>query len=207
VSGRHFALALTGASGAVYGLRVAEELLAAGERVSMLITCAAFEVLREECGVEWSGGREEVTADLLAHFGCEPDRLSYHPEHDLLSPIASGSSAPDAMIVVPCSMGTLSRIACGNSGNLLERAADVMLKEGRSLVLVPRETPLSAIHLENMLKLSRLGVRIVPPMPAFYHHPQSVADLVDFVVGKVLDSVGVENRLFKRWGENDKIKG
>ncbi|HJV35340.1 flavin prenyltransferase UbiX [Geomonas sp.] len=203
MSGRHFALALTGASGAVYGLRAAEELLAAGCRVSMLITGAAFEVLREECGVEWQGDRDEVTAHLLAHFGCAPDRLSYHPENDLLSPIASGSSSADAMIVVPCSMGTLSRIACGNSGNLLERAADVMLKEGRPLVLVPRETPLNAIHLENMLKLSRLGVRIVPPMPAFYHHPQSMADLVDFVVGKVLDSVGVENRLFKRWGEKD----
>jgi 4-hydroxy-3-polyprenylbenzoate decarboxylase len=104
------------------------------------------------------------------------------------------------MIVAPCSMGTLSRISCGNSANLLERAADVMLKEGRTLVLVPRETPLNAIHLENMLKLARLGVRIVPAMPAFYHHPESKTDMVDFVVGKILDSVGVENRLFKRWG-------
>lgn len=200
---RHFALAVTGASGAVYGLRVAEELLRSGARVSMLVSGAGFEVLKAECGLEWGGEPEEVRAQLIGHFGCQPDRLSYYAESDLLSPIASGSSAADALIVAPCSMGTLSRIACGNSGNLLERVADVMLKEGRPLVLVPRETPLNAIHLENMLKLSRLGVRMVAAMPAFYQKPETVADLVDFVVGKVLDSVGVENQLFKRWGADN----
>ena len=198
---RHFAVALTGASGAVYGLRVAEELVRAGARVSMLISSAGFAVLKEECGLDW--GNDCVLEKLRTRFCYGGELLTFYREHDLLSPIASGSSAPDAMIVAPCSMGTLSRIACGNSGNLLERAADVMLKEGRPLVLVPRETPLNAIHLENMLKLARLGVRMVPAMPAFYQHPQSLDDLVDFVVGKILDSAGVENALYRRWGGND----
>jgi flavin prenyltransferase len=200
VTGRHFALAITGASGATYGLRVAYELLRARERVSMLITAAGFAVLKEECGLDWGGAG--VLDGLRSHFQYDGEGLNFYAENELLSPIASGSSAPDAMIVAPCSMGTLSRISSGNSGNLLERAADVMLKEGRPLVLVPRETPLNAIHLEHMLKLARLGVRIVPAMPAFYQHPESMDDLINFMVGKILDSVGVENNLFKRWGSD-----
>ena len=202
---RHFALAVTGASGAIYGLRVAEELLRIGDRVSMLITAAGFAVLKEECGLDWEQSGNDVLYLLRAHFQCQGAGLSYYANDDLFSPIASGSSAPDAMIVAPCSMGTLSRISRGNSANLLERAADVMLKEGRPLVLVPRETPLNAIHLENMLKLARLGVKIVPAMPAFYQHPQSKEDMVDFVVGKVLDSVRVEHTLFKRWGNENHL--
>jgi len=197
---RHFALAITGASGTVYGLRLAEELLRAGARVSLVVTSAGYAVMKEECGVEWQGSEEDVLLQARAHFGYSGDQLAFYAEKDLFAPIASGSSAPDAMIIVPCSMGTLSRVSCGNSGNLVERTADVMLKEGRPLVLVPRETPLNAIHLENMLKLARLGVRIVPAMPAFYQQPASLEDLVDFVVGKVLDSVGVEHSLFRRWG-------
>lgn len=197
---RHFALALTGASGGIYGLRVAEELLRSGARVSMLISEAGFAVLRQECGLEWGGSAEEVLGQLRARLGHESDRLGYYAGGDFFAPIASGSAAADAMLVVPCSMGTLSRISCGNSGNLLERAADVMLKEGRPLVLVPRETPFNAIHLEHMLRLARLGVRIVPAMPGFYQRPESMEDLVDFVVGKILDSVQVEHDLFRRWG-------
>lgn len=197
---RHFALAVTGASGALYGLRVAGGLLQAGNRVSLLITAAGFLVLKEECGLDWRRPGVCVLDELRAHFAADAERIFFHDEGDLLAPIASGSSAPDAMIVVPCSMGTLSRISCGNSGNLPERVADVMIKEGRPLVLVPRETPLNAIHLENMLKLARLGVRIVPAMPAFYQKPHSLDDLVDFMAGKILDSVGVEHRLFERWG-------
>jgi flavin prenyltransferase len=200
VSPRHFAVAITGASGAIYGLRVAEELLGAGERVSMLISAAGFAVLKEECGLVWEGAGAGLLDELRSYFQYHRDGLRYYTENDFFAPIASGSSAPDAMIVAPCSMGTLSRIAGGNSGNLLERAADVMLKEGRPLVLVPRETPLNAIHLEHMLKLARLGVRIVPAMPAFYQHPESLDDMVNFMVGKILDSVQVENRLYKRWG-------
>jgi len=200
---RHFALAITGASGTIYGLRLAEELLRSGARVSLVVTSAGFAVMKEECGVEWQGSKEEVLQQAKARFGYSGDQLAFYGEKDLFAPIASGSSAPDAMIIVPCSMGTLSRVSCGNSGNLVERAVDVMLKEGRPLVLVPRETPLNAIHLENMLKLARLGVRIVPAMPAFYQQPASLEDLVDFVVGKVLDSVGVEHSLFRRWGKKE----
>ena len=197
---RHFAIAITGASGSVYGLRVASELLHAGMKVSLIITRAGFAVMKEECGIDIGGAGAAIAAELRIHFGYDGDGLSFYDEDDLFAPIASGSSAPDVMIVVPCSMGTLSRISSGNSGNLLERAADVMLKEGRPLVLVPRETPFNAIHLEHMLKLARLGVKIVPAMPGFYHKPETLDDLVDFVVGKVLDSVGVDHALFRRWG-------
>lgn len=196
---RHFALAITGASGAIYGLRLGEELLRAGARVSMLISAAGFAVLKEECGLDWARA-DSVRDELSAYFRCDGAGLTFYAEDDFFAPIASGSSAPDAMVVAPCSMGTLSRISSGNSGNLLERTADVMLKEGRPLVLLPRETPLNAIHLEHMLALSRLGVRIVPAMPAFYQHPETLDDLVNFVVGKVLDSIGVEHTLFRRWG-------
>jgi 4-hydroxy-3-polyprenylbenzoate decarboxylase len=199
VRARHFALAITGASGAIYGLRLGEELLRAGARVSMLISAAGFAVLKEECGLDWARA-DSVRDELSAYFRCDGANLTFYAEDDFFAPIASGSSAPDAMVVAPCSMGTLSRISSGNSGNLLERTADVMLKEGRPLVLLPRETPLNAIHLEHMLKLARLGVRIVPAMPAFYQHPETLDDLVNFVVGKVLDSIGVEHTLFRRWG-------
>ena len=199
---RHIAVAITGASGAIYGLRLIEELLAAGCRVSLMISNAGFIVLKEECGLVWAGDVAELNATIQGHFKATPDSLTFYGENDFYSPLASGSSAPDAMVVAPCSMGSLGRIAAGLSGNLLERAADVMLKEGRTLLLMPRETPLSAIHLENMLKLARLGVRIVPPMPGFYSHPQTVEDMVNFVVGKVLDQLGIKGDHFKRWGES-----
>lgn len=198
---RHIAVAITGASGAIHGLRLIEELLAAGCRVSLLITRAGFIVLKEECGLAWAGDEAALNATLQDYFKAEPDSLTFYGENNFYSPLASGSSAPDAMVVAPCSMGSLARIAAGLSSNLLERAADVMLKEGRPLLLMPRETPLSAIHLENMLKLARLGVRIVPPMPGFYGQPQTVDDMVNFIVSRVLDLLGVENRLASRWGK------
>lgn len=128
-------------------------------------------------------------------------RMTYHPLGDIGASIASGSFRCEGMAIVPCSMGSLSAIASGASTNLLTRAADVMLKEGRPLLLVPRETPLSAIHLENMLKLSRLGVRIIPAMPAFYNGPQTLDDVVDFIVGKTMDGMGIEHNLYRRWGD------
>ncbi len=206
----HIALAITGASGAIYGLRLTEELLRAGCRVSLLISNAGFTVLTAENGLDWFGTSDQVDRHLQEYFAPaismgldttagEPS-LHYYEENNFLAPIASGSSAPDTMVICPCSMGTVGRIAAGLSGTLIERAADVMLKEGQPLLLVPREMPLSALHLENLLKLARLGVRIVPPMPAFYHQPKTMADLVDFVVGKLLDQLGVEHDLFKRWG-------
>ena len=195
---RHIVLAITGASGGVYGLRLGEELLRAGARLSLLISKAGSMVLREECGLEWQGDPAAVARKVEDYF--PGGKAAYYDENDFLAPIASGSNAPDAMVICPCSMGTLSRIAAGNSGTLLERCADVILKEGRTLVLVPRETPLSVIHLENMLKLGRMGVRLVPAMPAFYSQPRSIDDLVNFMVGKVLDILGMEHTLFKRWG-------
>lgn len=198
---RHIAVAITGASGAIYGIRLIEELLLAGNRVSLLISRSGLIVLKEELGLDWSGDEEGMNCIVREHFKAAPESLRYYDESNFFSPLASGSAAPEAMIVAPCSMGTLARIAAGLSGNLLERAADVMLKEGKPLLLLPRETPLSAIHLENMLKLARLGVRIIPAMPGFYGQPQTFDDLVNFVVGKMLDQLGIEGKLFKRWGE------
>ena len=201
MSGRHLVLAITGASGSIYGVRLCQELLAAGCRVSLLISRSGAAVLREECGLEWSGEPNAVAAELRGYFQASAEQLASYGEDDFFAPIASGSAVVDAMVVCPCSMGTLGRITAGLSQTLLERAADVTLKEGRQLVLVPRETPLSAIHLENMLKLARLGVRIVPAMPGFYHRPATMEELVNFVVGKVLDSLAIPHNLFTRWGE------
>lgn len=198
---RHIVVAITGASGASYGVRLCRELLLAGARLTLLASSAGLQVLREECGLDWRGDEDVIAQELREYFQAGPESLTCYDEKNLLAPIASGSNAPDAMVVCPCSMGTLARIAVGNSGNLLERCADVMLKERRPLVLVPRETPLSEIHLENMLKLSRMGVRMVPAMPAFYHRPQSIDDLAGFLVGKVLDQLGIEHNLFARWGD------
>jgi len=198
---RHIAVAITGASGAIYGIRLIEELLLAGSRLSLLISRSGLIVLKEELGLDWSGDEEAMNSIVREHFKAVADKLTYYDESNFFSPLASGSAAPEAMIVAPCSMGTLGRIAAGLSGNLLERAADVMLKEGKPLLLLPRETPLSAIHLENMLKLARLGVRIIPAMPGFYGQPQTIDDIVNFVVGKLLDQLGIEGKLFKRWGD------
>jgi len=197
---RHIVLAITGASGSVYGIRLAEELLKCGARLTILLSRTGAAVLKSECGIDWEGDEATATRLMREYFQADADRLHHYAVDNLFAPIASGSSAPDALVICPCSMGTLGRIAAGISGTLIERSADVMLKEWRLLVLVPRETPLHDIHLENLLKLSRMGARIVPAMPAFYHGPRSMRDLVDFVVGKVLDSMGIEHQLFKRWG-------
>ncbi|ADI83278.2 UbiX family flavin prenyltransferase [Geobacter sulfurreducens] len=206
MSGRHVVLAITGASGAVYGLRLGRELLAAGCRLTLLISRPGFTVIREECGLDWGDWPHETLGALEEYFRPAPGMLAYYTEDDLMAPVASGSRAPDAMVVCPCSMGSLARIAAGLSSTLTERCADVTLKEGRPLVLVPRETPLSAIHLENMLKLARLGVRIVPAMPGFYHEPRTVDDLVGFVVGKVLDALQIPHELFTRWGDVSRVE-
>lgn len=197
--GKRIFIALTGASGAVYGLRLAEQLCLGGVEVIFTASCSGSEVCRVETGLDLSGELERATERLRAHLEIEDGISMVHPD-DLFCSVASGSAAADAMVVCPCSMGTLARIAGGISGNLIERAADVMLKEHRPLVLVPRETPLSEIHLENMLRLSRAGARIVPAMPAFYHKPAAVIDLVDFMVGKILDQLGMPHQLFAPWG-------
>jgi len=196
---RRWIVGITGASGAVYGVTLCRELLAAGIHLHVVVSDAGWRVLKEE--LDWDAARRKES--LYRGLGLEEGdpRLTYHPPSDIGASIASGSFRTEGMAVVPCSMGTLSAIAHGASDNLLARAADVMLKEGRPLLLVPRETPLHAIHLENMLKLARLGVRIIPAMPAFYYGPQTLEDAVRFVVGKVMDSMGVPHRLFRRWGE------
>lgn len=195
-------LALTGASGMPYGLRLLDSLLAAGCSVQLLYSQAAQVVARQEMAVDLPSRPSEAKAALLARLpAADPARLVVYGREEWFAPVASGSNPPDAMIICPCSMGTLAAIAQGLADNLIERAADVVLKEGRKLVLVPRETPFSAIHLENMLRLSRAGAVILPPSPGFYHHPQSVQDIVDFVVARVLDQIGVPHALMQRWGE------
>lgn len=195
-------LALTGASGMPYGLRLLECLLAAGCRVQLLYSQAAQVVARQEIDLELPSRPAEVRAALLARLvAVDPEKLVVFGREEWFAPVASGTNPPDAMVVCPCSMGTLAAIAQGLADNLIERAADVVLKEGRKLILVPRETPLSVIHLENMLRLARAGAVILPPSPGFYHHPQTVADLVDFVVARVLDQLSIPHALLKRWGE------
>ncbi|CAI6060037.1 Flavin prenyltransferase UbiX [Paenibacillus sp. JJ-100] len=190
---------ITGASGSIYGIRLIETLLDLGYTVHLVVSNAGWRVLKEE--MDWDvTNRENI---LQEKFGHRDGVLIYHPVSDIGASIASGSYLAEGMIIMPCSMGTLSSIANGSSDNLMSRAADVMMKEGRTLILVPRETPLHAIHLENMLKLSRLGVRIIPAMPAFYYKPQSMDDLILFLVGKVLDSLRIPHQLFTRWGEPD----
>ena len=194
-------LALTGASGMPYGLRLLECLLAAGCHVQLLHSRTAQVVARQEIDLDLPSRPAEVKAALLARLvTVDPEKLVVFGRDEWFAPVASGSNPPDAMVVCPCSMGTLAAIAQGLADNLIERAADVVLKEGRKLVLVPRETPLSAIHLENMLRLARAGAVIVPPSPGFYHHPQAVADLVDFVVARILDQLAVPHDLMQRWG-------
>ncbi|MBD1371623.1 UbiX family flavin prenyltransferase [Hazenella sp. IB182357] len=188
-------IGMSGASGAPYALQVVQTLLGRGDTVHIILTEAAWRVLKEEHG--WVLSNRE--AFLQSQFKGLPGELIYHPLKDIGASIASGSFQCDAMVVIPCSMGTLAKLAHGLSTNLLERTVDVMLKEKRKLVIVPREMPLSAIHLENMLKLAQNGAHILPAMPAFYHEPRSVEDMVRFVAGKVLDSIEVEHQLYKRW--------
>ncbi len=191
---KKFVLAITGASGSVFGVRVLEELLKTAE-VHLLISSNTLTIIRDETGLDWSGDTEKTVRE---HFTAE--RLFFYEDTFMAAPVASGSFKTDGMLVVPCSMKTLSGIAHGYANNLIGRTADVMIKEGRPLLLSPREMPFSAIHLENMLKLARLGVKIAPPVPAFYHKPRDLDAMVDFIVGKILDSFGVEHELFKRWG-------
>jgi 4-hydroxy-3-polyprenylbenzoate decarboxylase len=188
-----------------YGLRLLECLLRAGCQVDLLISQAARIVARQELDLQLPAGNAEVAAFLAARFagqsGGEAGHLTAYGKEEWFAPAASGSNPAAAMVVCPCTMGTLAAVACGLADNLIERAADVMLKEHRQLVLVPRETPLSAIHLENMLRLARAGAVILPANPGFYHHPAKVEDLVDFVVARVLDQLSVPHPLIARWGE------
>jgi len=166
----------------------------------LLYSPVAQIVARQEMALELPARAADAQAALRQRFASLSGTLDVFGREEWFAPVASGSNPPEAMIVCPCTMGTLASIAQGLASNLIERAADVVLKEGRKLVLVPRETPLSAIHLENMLRLVRAGAVILPPNPGFYHHPQTINDLVDFVVARILDQVGITHALMQRWG-------
>jgi 4-hydroxy-3-polyprenylbenzoate decarboxylase len=196
-----FALAVTGASGAAYALRLLEVLIGQQQRVDLMISSPGQIVISMETELKLPGRPAEIQRVLAERFSANEGQLRVFGREEWTAPLASGSSAPRAMVVCPCTSGTLAAIAAGSSNNLIERAADVVIKEGRKLVLVPRETPFSAIHLENMLKLARLGVVILPPNPGFYQRPATVEDLVDFVVARILDQLAVENNLSPRWGD------
>ncbi|TXY63980.1 UbiX family flavin prenyltransferase [Vibrio cholerae] len=204
---RTITLAWTGASGAPYGLRLLQCLLAADYQVYLLISSAARVVLATEHGLKLPANPEAAQAALVEHLGCASDKLVVCGKEDWFSPVASGSAAPKQMVVCPCSAGSVAAIAHGMSDNLIERAADVVLKECGQLLLVVRETPFSTLHLENMLKLSHMGVTIMPAAPGFYHQPQSIDDLVDFIVARILDHLGIEQALVPRWGYDQRARG
>lgn len=198
---RTLTLAMTGASGAQYGLRLLQCLLAADCKVYLLLSSAAEVVIRTETDLDLPETLEDQQILLSEIFGAEDDQLQLFAKDDWFAPVASGSSSPISMIICPASGGCLSAIAHGASNNLIERAADVALKERRQLIVVPRETPYSAIHLENMLKLTQLGAIVLPASPGFYMQPQSITELIDFIVARILDQLGIEQDLMPRWGE------
>jgi 4-hydroxy-3-polyprenylbenzoate decarboxylase len=195
-------LALSGASGMAYGLRLLECLLAADVRVYLLVSQAAHIVAKQELGVTLPARASELEKLLSEGLDAHDGQLRVFGREDWNAPVASGSNPADAMVVCPCSMGTLAAIAHGLSDNLIERAADVMLKEQRKLILVPREAPFSTLHLENMLTLSKMNAVILPANPGFYHRPQSVDAVIDFVVARILDQLGIQHTLMARWGDD-----
>lgn len=196
-----YVVGITGASGAPYARRLLQALLDGGHEVKLVVTESGERVLAIELGLRLEGPLDERAEQWRSFLGRPPGDPALELFHlrDMAASISSGSFPTSGMVVIPCSMGTLARIAAGVSSTLVERAADVTMKERRPLVLVPRESPLSEVHLENMLRLRRAGVDILPAAPGFYHRPRSIDDLVDFVVARVLDRLGVENQLFPRW--------
>jgi flavin prenyltransferase len=198
---RRISLAFTGASGMQYGLRLLQCLLAAQMEVYLMVSKAARYVLAWELDVRLPRHAEAVASYFTERFGAQAGQVRVFGEQEWSAPVASGSGAPHAMVVCPCSMGTLSSIAVGSSHNLITRAADVVLKERRRLILVPRETPFSLIHLRNMVTLAELGATVLPANPGFYHRPTSVQQVVDFVVARVLDQLEIAHDLGMRWGD------
>lgn len=194
-------LGLTGASGLQYGIRLLECLLKAKKKVYLVMSQAAQVVAAMETELNLPTQSENLQTFLEKKFSVTDKQLKVLGHQQWAAPIASGSNASDAMIICPCSSGCLSAIAQGSSNNLLERAADVMIKEKKSLIVVPREAPYSEIHLENMLKLARMGVTIIPASPGFYHKPTSIEDLIDFIVARILDHLKIKHDLLPRWGE------
>jgi 4-hydroxy-3-polyprenylbenzoate decarboxylase len=195
------AVAMTGASGAGYGLRLIECLLDAGHEVQLMISQAGQVVVNMETDLDLPGDSRGIEARLTDHFACPEGRLRVFGRQQWLAPVASGTNPPRAMVICPCTTGTLASVANGICDDLIDRAADVALKEKRPLILVLRETPLSTIHLRNMLNLAEAGATILPANPGFYFRPRRVEEIVDFVVARILDHLEVPHRLGARWGE------
>lgn len=193
-------VAITGASGAPYALRLIECLLAQQQELHVVMSSAARVVFATELNWRLPAAPAAMAEQFRERFQVTSEQLQVYGKEEWFSPIASGSSAPKRMVVCPCSTGTLSAIVTGSSDTLIERAADVVIKERGQLIVVPREMPLSAIHLENMLKLAQLGVTVLPAAPGFYHQPTSVQDLIDFVVARILDHLGLDQNIQPRWG-------
>ena len=193
-------LAITGASGAPYSLKLLQCLVEANYQVHLLISGAAKVVFATEEKLALPGSPEKLSEFFSERFSAAKEQIRCYGKEEWFSPVASGSAAPKTMIICPCSTSTLSSVATGASNTLIERAADVVLKEKGQLLLLVREMPLSSIHLQNMLTLSNLGVTVMPAAPGFYHQPHSIEDLVDFVVARILDHIGLENQLMQRWG-------
>lgn len=188
-----FVIGITGASGSIYGIRLIQELGRMKHNVNVVVTSAGKKVMMEELGV---AGLDQMDKLGMAEIS---GNIRIWENDNFDAPFMSGSNAPEAVVIIPCSVGKLAATANGISSNLLERIADVALKERRQLILVIRETPLSLVHLENMVKVARAGAQILPAMPAFYHRPETINDMVDFIVGKVLNLLGIEHQLFKGW--------
>ena len=193
-------LAFTGASGLPYGIRLLECLLQAGKTVWLLYSQAAQVVARQESNWVLPSDAKACQQILCEHFQVNAEQLRVFGKDEWFAPPASGTNPADAMVICPASMGVVAAVAHGTSDHLIERAADVCLKERRLLIIVPREAPFSTLHLENLLKLSQWGAVILPPSPGFYHHPKSMEDLVDFVVARILDQLRIEHNLMQKWG-------
>lgn len=193
-------LAITGASGAPYALKLLKMLIRADYHVFLLMSSAAKVVFATEENMQFPSKSEQMAEFLADYAQGDAEQITVCGKNEWFSPVASGSAAPKQMVVCPCSTGTLSSLAVGACDNLIERAADVVIKEKGQLILVPREMPLSSLHLQNMLTLSNLGVTIMPASPGFYHEPKSIDDLIDFVVARILDHLGVDQKLVSRWG-------
>ncbi len=198
INKKRITIGVTGASGAIYAQRLLDRLASneAVERIELVMTQAGVRVVHEELGINVAGSDRRVVESLL---GRDVDKVIVHSANDIGASIASGSYLSDAMVILPCSMGSLAAIAHGVTRDLVHRAADVIIKENRLLIIVPRETPLNAIHLENMLKLARMGVRIIPAMPSFYHFPKSIDDLIEHFTHRLLDHLGLPHQQETRW--------
>ncbi|HIP80872.1 MAG TPA: UbiX family flavin prenyltransferase [Leucothrix mucor] len=193
-------LIMTGASGAQYGLRVLEELVKAGVSINLLVSKAGHIVINTETDLKIPGRAKDIQVFFTERYNAEAGQIKAFEREQWSAPIASGSGVADVTVVCPCTTGTLSSVAVGSSKNLIERALDVAIKERKKVILVVRETPFSDIHLENMLKLSRMGVVIMPANPGFYHQPSSINDIVDFMVARILDHIGVQQKILPIWG-------